>query len=281
MLQNAKINDLINDHSIISAFCQFTIDNKHLSLSFDQEPVDHIIPRIIRYRDALISSGALIGAEHTNKLIFCIKSAAPDENGTRLIQGRLLDEFRSSLSYLQEHLHIEFKMINFLSITKESASLLGDEYSLFGEKVELLFPSIIYEARECAKCLALDRWTASVFHAVRCLEAGIRALCRHLGIADPTKGSDRNWSNIHRSINAVLDRQWPTPQEKMKREYIECDKIRASIMAFQNPYRNETMHLDAIYDESQARHIIEMCKGFIQQIADRCDEQGNPKFLDS
>jgi hypothetical protein len=53
--------------------------------------------------------------------------------------------------------------------------------------------------------------------------------------------------------------------------------VHAALAAMQNPYRNATMHLDHKYTDEDARHIFEMVKGLMMKIAERCDEDGNPK----
>lgn len=71
-----------------------------------------------------------------------------------------------------------------------------DANALWGEQVSLQFPSLQDEIREAGKCLALARYTASAFHSLRCLEGAIVAMSRCLGIADPTKGHERNWTTM-------------------------------------------------------------------------------------
>jgi hypothetical protein len=51
----------------------------------------------------------------------------------------------------------------------------------------------------------------------------------------------------------------------------------AALAAMQNPYRNATMHLDQVYTEEGARDLFNIVGGFMKRIADRCDENGDPK----
>ncbi len=51
----------------------------------------------------------------------------------------------------------------------------------------------------------------------------------------------------------------------------------AALAATQNPYRNATMHLDHKYTEDEAQNLFEIVKGFMNRIADRMDENGDPK----
>lgn len=164
-----------------------------------------------------------------------------------------------------------------LYVLRLGQSAYFENAQLFGGEVSYAFPCLDYDIREAAKCFALERWTASAFHSIRCLEGGIGAVSRCLGIPDPIKGSDRNWSQIQRLISAKLEEKWPDASAKMSADYKHFEKLRGALAAFQNPYRNECMHLEGKYDEEEARHIIEMVRGIMQQIAARCDENGNPK----
>lgn len=148
----------------------------------------------------------------------------------------------------------------------------------FGDGVGAKFPSLVTEINEACLCLALDRTTVSAFHSIRCLEAGIRAICRCLGIDDPTKGTERSWGSIQNSLTDKMAELWPDAKAKMSDEYRMFDRVIAALKAFQNPYRNETMHLDAEYNSDEARHIMEMVKGFLGQVAKKCDEKGEPKI---
>jgi hypothetical protein len=147
---------------------------------------------------------------------------------------------------------------------------------LFGVEVHAKFPSIAGEIEEAGKCYACDLPTAFAFHTIRSLEAGVRAVARCLGIPDPTMGKDRNWSNISRSIKDKLDAKWPASTGRMSGDGHDFDKIYGALVGMQNPYRNETMHLSAVYSATEALHIFEVVKGLMQRIAARTDEQGLP-----
>jgi hypothetical protein len=145
-----------------------------------------------------------------------------------------------------------------------------------GALIFMKFPSITYEIEEAAKCLALERATASVFHSIRSLEAAIRAMARCVGIADPTKGAERSWFKILDAIKGELDKRWQ-PSLIHNSDGRIFGELYAALAAIQNPWRNSTMHLDQKYTLEEARHIFEMVTGFMKKLASRCDEDGNPK----
>src|SRR5271168_5169670 len=102
-----------------------------------------------------------------------------------------------------------------MPVSSADAKYYSAEECLFGAEVAAKFPCVIYDIEEAGKCLALDRSTASAFHSIRCLEAGIRALSRCLTIPDPTRAADRSW---FKSLKAVEDRmkiKWPNTSDRM------------------------------------------------------------------
>ena len=147
---------------------------------------------------------------------------------------------------------------------------------LFGEDVSKKFPSITADIEAAGKCYACDQTTASVFHSIRCLEAGIRAIARCLAVPDPTRGADRNWSNISKGIRDKMESKWPQKTGRINGDAEIFDQLYGALAAMQNPYRNATMHLDSIYTAPDAIHLFEVVKGLMVRIAFRMDEQGHP-----
>jgi hypothetical protein len=179
---------------------------------------------------------------------------------------------------LSETLRRELQVAKIFTLDTSRAKYYEPKEPLFGASVEKKFPSIAYDIEEGGKCYACDLTTAAAFHWIRTMEAGIRAITRCLGIPDPTKGRDRNWSNISTAINAELDKRWPKSTGRMSGDAQLFDKLHGAIVGMQNPYRNETMHLDAKYTAPEALHIFELVKGLMQRIASRMDENGDPKI---
>ena len=54
------------------------------------------------------------------------------------------------------------------------------------------------------------------------------------------------------------------------------DEAFGMVAAMANPYRNATMHLDSVYTLEDAKHVVELVKGFMKKIASRMDENGLP-----
>jgi hypothetical protein len=147
---------------------------------------------------------------------------------------------------------------------------------LFGSAMSSQFPSVVYDMEESGKCRALGRNTASVFHAIRCLEAGIRALSRCLKIPDPTRSGGRNWGAMLKTLKDGIDSKWPVNSARLAGDGEFFDNAYAALAAMQNPWRNATMHLDHKYTEEEARHVFDVVNGFMRKVAGRMDESGEP-----
>ena len=164
----------------------------------------------------------------------------------------------------------------FFVLQSDSAKLFNAACA-FGPPAKARFSDATWEMQESAKCLALSRPTAGAFHAIRCLEAGIRALSRSLAIPDPTRASDRNWGKTLKSLKDGIDTRWPGSTSRMTGDGEFFDNAYAALAAMQNPWRNSTMHLDQKYTDDDAKHIFDVVTGFMLRIAARMDEEGEPK----
>jgi hypothetical protein len=179
----------------------------------------------------------------------------------RELHGRIMDESEGSF---------------LLTLSPTEVALFEPKSPLWGERVAQRFPSIQDDITEAGKCLGLGRYTASAFHSLRCLEAGILALSRCLGIPDPTKGADRNWSKMLSTIDSERKNRW-SAKDLLAGDGREFDELYGALAGMQNPWRNATMHLDQFYTEEQATNVFNVVKTFMRRLADRMDEDGLPK----
>jgi hypothetical protein len=153
----------------------------------------------------------------------------------------------------------------------ESASSLVDQ------AVDFKFPSAARDIHESEKCYALGRNTACAFHAFRCLETGILALSRCLQIPDPLKDADRNWGAMLKKIKEAIDKRWSGPNDKRSGDGELFDNFYAALAAMRNPWRNATMHVEKKYTDEEAKHLLDIVKVFMVNLAVRIDETGDPK----
>ena len=140
-----------------------------------------------------------------------------------------------------------------------------------------LFPQASFEVEESAKCYLYGRYTASVFHAMRVLEYGIRALSMRLNVEDVLKPSDRKWGSILKTIASRIDELWPRNKAEGSEEAVKFRALHATLDAVKHPWRNSTMHVDTIYTPDDAIHILRCTAYFMKGLSQLVDESGKPQ----
>lgn len=187
------------------------------------------------------------------------------------------DIFGARIDELSRRIHDELSIMKFLHIPIHMQKYFEPKAPLFGANVDIKFVSASFELDESAKCLALGRPTASVFHLMRIMEIGIRATARCLQTPDPTKPAERNWGYILGEIRRGIEAKWPGTADRMSGDGALFEELQASLSAVRNPWRNATMHIEKTYTDDEAEHIFVAVRGFMMKLASRCDENGDPK----
>jgi hypothetical protein len=171
----------------------------------------------------------------------------------------------------------ELSLTTILVIEQKQRGYFAPREPLFGTEFAEKFKTAgAYELDEAAKCLALGRPTASVFHLMRLLEVGIRATSRCLKIPDPIRPAERNWAVILKAIWNEVEQRWPTAADRMAGDGQLFEALHASLDAVKNPWRNQCMHVEGKYTDDEAEHILVAVRGFMKKLASRCDEAGLP-----
>lgn len=171
----------------------------------------------------------------------------------------------------------EISEITLLALNAKEQALFAPTEPLFGKDFEAKFPMAVFELDEAAKCRALGRSTAAVFHLMRAMEIGVRAVARSLQIPDPLKPAERNWGHILKGIWDGIEQKWPTATDRMGEDAQIFAALYASLDAVKNPWRNATMHVENKYTGEEAEHIFAAVRGFTRKLSSRMDENGEPK----
>jgi len=138
---------------------------------------------------------------------------------------------------------------------------------LFGDDVAKKFPSASVDIEEAGKCLALDRGTATVFHLMRVMEVGLRALAKTLN--DPRLDPKRNptWSTILQKGDEEVQK----PIAQRAPEWAAHDhffsEAQANLRVVQFAWRNPTMHVEINYDPEKASDVMQAVKAFMRHLA--------------
>lgn len=143
----------------------------------------------------------------------------------------------------------------------------------FGEKVANKFPESARDIAAAARCLALDEWTACVFHLMRALEQPLHALAARVQVTFPKPIEFENWKNIIDKIDSEIAKETKRlegtsashERNELLRMYGEAS---LQMRHFKNAWRNDAAHGREHYDEREGDRVYEAVKGFMQMMAD-------------
>ncbi len=158
----------------------------------------------------------------------------------------------------------ELKSRKFFSIELDKSHLITDA-PLFGQEVDTAFPSAAFDIREAGRCLAFERWTASVFHSMRVLEIGLSVLAKDAGII---KIDYKNWESLIQDIEANI--KTASAGDKVKEQFYS--EAALQFRYFKNAWRNHVMHVRDTYDEERANTIFGHVKEFMVHLTTRLKE---------
>jgi hypothetical protein len=207
----------------------------------------------------------------------------------------------SSLTYFSRHTpdasSIATELRNIIEVIQKETNdvaLLRVQYALrnhvdnpklFGTAVYDAFPSARSDIKEAGNCLAADCNTAAVFHLMRAVEWGLRALCVHLGLsktkrtqkgkASYTPLSFSEWEAMLNQLNARVDaklaktKRGSTKQELQEFYYPMLQDIRA----IRDAWRVHVMHTRRDYSGPEAAAILDRVKRLMTALAEKVSER--------
>jgi hypothetical protein len=167
--------------------------------------------------------------------------------------------FRELLVGLLERAEDELKQQRFMAIRTEELGYFEPSSPPWGDEIDQAFPDLSEDICEAAKCIALNRSTASVFHLMRVMESVVPQMARHLGI-ERIAG---NWGVILGQMDAVTA-IWPKGHIAVK----PWSESRNLLYHVKNAWRNDTMHPKRTYTDNEAMTIFAAVRLYLEDLAD-------------
>ncbi len=169
------------------------------------------------------------------------------------------DSLKRNLSELITRIADELEQRLFLSVPLEQAPLYLQLAPPFGEEVTKKFSKMTEDISEAAKCLSLNRPTASVFHLMRALELAVQRFGSELNI---TLVTEKNWQVILDQINAAIKKL--DAKDAKTKKYAQAASHLYNVKV---AWRNEVMHPKQTYTFDEAKAIFDNAKTFINDLA--------------
>lgn len=161
----------------------------------------------------------------------------------------------------------------FIQVDIEHADYL-DNAAVFGSAVMGMFPSAAPDMEGAANCIAMELWTASVFHLMRVAEQGLRALARDRRIVVPRGTLElANWEEIIRELEKAEDKIKDLPKTLARESQFEFyHSAMMDMRAIKNRYRNPVMHSRSWFNRHEALGARDRVFSLMQKLATRIGE---------
>ncbi|HXC36803.1 MAG TPA: hypothetical protein VNV43_13070 [Candidatus Acidoferrales bacterium] len=146
-----------------------------------------------------------------------------------------------------------------------------EKEKLFGDAVYSAFPKAREEIKDAGNCLACDLNEAAIFHLMRVVEYGLRALAKKLGVTITDEDMEyKQWQQIidaiYSRIRVITESPKGTPKEKAEmREFY--NGAMSEFSGFKDVWRNSIMHSRGRYKPGEASSVYDRVKVFMQRLA--------------
>jgi hypothetical protein len=171
------------------------------------------------------------------------------------------NNFARDVLEVQVRMTDELKARTLFILSAEEAPYFADHH--FGPSVAQRFPDALFDMDEAAKCFALERPTACVFHLMRITEHGLRAIGDLLKLEDPL---GPNWDQVIKKIGAELKLDYK--DRKFKGQADLLSHISTHLHAVKVAWRDPTMHVDKKHTTQEAREIYNATCGLMRYLAE-------------
>jgi len=230
-----------------------------------EQAIQNVLVSLKSFRKEAENVGARLACVSADRIIASL-SAKPC-NITLLQFSKGIDDIESRFAD-----HLSF--IRLYVMPESMVKLTGRADTLLNPETAELYTSLWFDCEEAAKCLCFGRFTACVFHSMRMLEVAISSIAKRLSIPDPSK-ADRSWGNMLNAIKMKMDELYPKKSRTVGCEGGKLEELYVTLDAAKGPWRNGTMHVDSVYNEEQAHHILACTSHLLDKMAAIFDQNGS------
>jgi len=181
------------------------------------------------------------------------------------LASRYLERAHEIVSRLQSELSHKV----FFQIRQDAMSLFTEPRKGWGEIIER-FPDTVIDIEESARCFALSRYAASVFHSIQVVEVGLIHLGKFLGVNDPLTG----WTAVTGELKRLVNKKYPDKTQFEKDNALFIEQMQGCTEALKNAWRNKISHaqgrlylLVADFSPDIAEEIMMASRAFMRRLA--------------
>ena len=218
----------------------------------------------------------LANCEHLPMTALSVKSLLEIINSPETMRAwdRAEMVLHTSLAEVQSRLRDELSLNLFFKLPAEKKRYFDTPQEGW-EAVLSRFPDAIPDTEEMAKCFALSRYAASVFHAVAVIEIGLLRLGEFLKVNDPHSG----WTAVTAKLDKIINAKYDTLTDAEKRYRPFLEQTHAVANALKSAWRNKISHaqgklrvMTSEFSPDVAEEIIIASRSFMRRLATEMPE---------
>lgn len=170
---------------------------------------------------------------------------------------------------LKNRLRDEMEARRFLGLTPSETKQYDDPRNGWAEVIAR-FADATTDIDEAAKCFALSRYAASVFHSTQIAEVGLIATGTFLGVSDPNPG----FTATNREMSRFLKRDHGTLTTSERRHRPFVEQLNQTAEAMRTAWRNKISHaqgrlvlMSSDFAPDVAEEILIATRSFMRRLA--------------
>ena len=224
--------------------------NLNRDILFSEQKAAEILPSLQSLADELDILGARIAAASVRRLEHALTSK-------KCTHGILIE----LTSDIDRRLRDELTLVNLYALDENRIKYFAPAQVLVGQDVVDKFPLAVTDIEDAGKCLSFGQGTASVFHSMRVMEAGLKALAKLLDI--PYAPS---WESYLKQINDKIAAKHKDKTPEWKADEALFRDLAGDLQTIKIAWRNPTMHIVRRYSIDEAEDIFRAVRGFMTRL---------------
>lgn len=228
-------------------------------LAFNSELWEDAVSRLIEILNTADRNIADLPLELTKVKIKTILNSLRAGRHMRNLENTLYE-----IAAIRERMLDELKELKFNHVSEQQLEYY--ENSDFFSQLTVKLPGIASDCSEAGNCIALERYTASVFHLMRVMELCVVELGNKLGVRNAT---EKTWGALTTEMEQALRARYSrNPTQSDKTEQASYSVLLSHLNAVRIAWRNPTMHPKSSYTSEEARDIFQHVRLFARDLAE-------------
>ena len=233
------------------------------SVPFDSDTLKFMAEQLAQIRTTCEEAGLKVSIIHLDRVI-----AMLEDHADVIRHVGLAERIKEISVRIQD----ELQLCLFMHIPSDNEGFYNDPRGKFGKDTLDKFPSIVSDVEAAGKCYATGNSTASVFHLMRVMECGLRALGKSLKDERLDPKRNPSWETILSKCDDEMKKPIKDRAEQWRTDNNFYSEATANIRAVKDAWRNPTMHVEQSYDQDQALAVFNAVKAFMRHISGKLSD---------